>query len=297
MLKEKIESYIQSVDAEFGISIKHFPSQEEVHINADTLFQTASVVKVPILAVLYELIHTGEINPSERVVLQREDRVPGSGVFQEMDTGANPTIKDLATMMIIVSDNMATDKLLQIIGKIRVENRIHELGYTNCFTKQSIWELLSLCAGIQPAVYSDQLFDEIIERLIVGNYDLNGSVFLESKENNVCTAREMNRLMERIALGEFHSKECSEDICAILLRQQYQQRIPGRLPRGIKAANKTGSLGAVYNDTGIVYMPDNKGKYIITVFSKGSSLEYKGDDPIAKISLMAYEHFLEGCPE
>lgn len=293
LLKEKIETYLSGVDATFGISIKHLQSGEEVHLQADRFFQMASVVKVPILAALYEAAHKGEIDLTERILLKREDRVPGSGVFQEMDANFEPTIKDLAMMMIIVSDNMATDKLLTMVEAETVQNTMRELGMEQIFVKHSIWELLSLSAGISPTVYSDELFEEIINRLIDGHYDWGSTVFQEQTENNVSTTRDMNQLMEKIALGEIVSEQCSADIRDILLRQQYQQRIPGLLPRGTKVANKTGSLGTVFNDTGIVYLPDGYGEFVITVFSVGETLDYEGNEPIARIAKIAYDHFME----
>lgn len=295
MLKEKIESYISGIDATFGISIKHLGTNEEVHIQGDRYFQTASVVKVPILAALYDAVYKGRIDITERIMLQREDRVPGSGVFQEMDTGISPTIKDLAMMMIIVSDNMATDKLLTMVDSQTVQDYMRTIGLEHIHVKHSIWELLSLCAGIVPTEYDDEMFDRIINTLIAGHYDRESIVFQEITENNVSTTRDMNRLLEKIALGDIFSEACSADIRDILLRQQYTQRIPGLLPRGTKVANKTGSLGTVYNDTGIVYLPDQKGEFVITVFSVGATLDYEGNEPIARIAKIAFDYFLEGA--
>ncbi|KQL36895.1 serine hydrolase [Psychrobacillus sp. FJAT-21963] len=292
-LQQKIESYIENIDATFGIYIKHLGTNEEVNIQENQLFQMASVCKVPILATLYEKVYKGEIDLQERIKLVEEDYVPGSGVFQEMDYGVQPTIKDLATMMIIVSDNLATDKVLSIVGGAdRVQDRMHQLGLSNIYTKHTIWELLSLSVGIPSQPYSFELFDEIIRRLIEGEYDWESIVFQDSTENNVSSAKDMSLLLEKIALGEFVSEECSSDIREILFKQHFQQRIGGLLPRNKKVANKTGSLGTMFNDTGIVYLPEDKGEFVITVYSAGSSLEYKGDEPIARISEIAYQHFM-----
>lgn len=293
-LQQKIESYIDNIDATFGIYIKHLGTNEEVNIKEHQLFQMASVVKVPILVTLYEKVYKGEIDLHERIMLEEEDYVPGSGVFQEMEYRIEPTIKDLATMMIIVSDNLATDKVLSILGGThQVEDKMHQLGLSNIYMKHTIWELLSLSAGIPSQPYSLKLFDEIIRRLIDGEYDWNSIVFQESTENNVSSAKDMSLLLEKIALGDFVSEECSREIREILFKQHFQQRIGGLLPRNKKVANKTGSLGTMFNDTGIVYLPDNKGEFVITVYSVGNTLEYKGDEPIARIAEIAYQHFIK----
>ena len=292
-LQQKIESYIDNIDATFGIYIKHLGTNEEANIKENELFQMASVVKVPVLVTLYEKVYKGEIDLDERIKLVEEDYVPGSGIFQEMKHGIEPTIKDLATMMIIVSDNLATDKVLSILGgTLQVEQKMHQLGLSNIYMKHTIWELLSLSAGIPSQPYSLQLFDEIIRRLIDDEYDWNSIVFQDSTENNVSSAKDMSLLLEKIALGDIVSKECSEEIREILFKQHFQQRIGGLLPRNKKVANKTGSLGTMFNDTGIVYLPDHKGEFVITVYSVGNSLEYKGDEPIARIAEIAYQHFM-----
>ena len=293
-LQQKIEEYINEVDASFGISIKHLQTREEANIQGDRLFQTASVVKVPILATLFDLAQKGEIDLNERIKMLAEDHVPGSGVFKAMDSGIEPTIKDLAAMMIIVSDNQATDKLLNLVGGAdAVEEKMQSIGLENIHIKHSIWELLSLSAGKSPHPYSIELAEEVIQDLEEGNYDWESIVFQESTESNTSTPKDMTALMEKIALGDFVSKACSSAIYEILLKQQYQQRIGGLLPRNTKVANKTGSLGTLFNDTGIVHLPNNKGAFVITVYSIGSSLDYKGDEPIARISQMAYEHFVD----
>lgn len=292
-LQQKIEKYISEIDAFFGISIRHLETQEEVHIQGDRLFQTASVVKVPILATLYDLAERGEIVLTQRIKMLEEDYVPGSGVFKAMDSGIEPTIKDLATMMIIVSDNQATDKLLNLVGgAAAVQEKMQSIGLENIHIKHSIWELLSLSAGKSPQPHTKEIAEEVIRGLEEGKYDWESIVFQESTENNTSSPKAMTSLMEKIAMGDFVSRECSAAIHEILLKQQYQQRIGGLLPRNTTVANKTGSLGTLFNDTGIVQLPNDKGAFVITVYSIGGSLDYKGDEPIARISRMAYEYFV-----
>lgn len=292
-LQQKIESYIDTVDATFGVYIKNLQTLEEVSINSDRLFQMASVFKVPILATLYDLIHKGEIDEHQRIKILEEDRVPGSGVIQEMESGVELTIKDLATLMIIVSDNLATDKLLHMIGAKNVENKMRDTGINDIHIEHSCWDLLRLSAGLPEQPYSEDAFNEIIHRLIVGEIDWDSIVFKEDTRNNVSTPKGMCLLLEKIARNEFVSEACSEDILNIMFRQQYTQRIGGSLPRGTKVASKTGSLGSMFNDAGIVYLPDDKGSFVITVFSIGDSLDYRGNEPIAKIAQMAYESFVK----
>lgn len=292
-LQKEIESYIDTVEATFGVYIKNLQTQEEVNINSDRLFQMASVFKVPILATLYDLIHKGEIDEHQRVKILEKDLVPGSGVIQEMEPGVELTIKDLATLMIIVSDNLATDKLLHMIGAKNVEQNMRDIGINDIHIEHSCWDLLRLSAGVPEQPYSKEAFNNIIQRLIMGDYDWDSIVFKEDTRNNVSTPKGMCLLLEKIAKNEFVSEACSEDIRHIMFKQQYKQRIGGLLPRGTKVASKTGSLGTMFNDAGIIYLPDDQGCFVMTVYSIGDSLDYQGNEPIAKIARMVFEHFVK----
>src|SRR4051794_34301562 len=111
-MQEQIEGILQTVSGTFGVAIKHLQTGQEVAINGQRRFQLASVFKLPILATLFKEVEENHITLSDRVKLTKQERVPGSGVLKELDEGTDLSIKDLAVLMIIFSDNMATDKLL-----------------------------------------------------------------------------------------------------------------------------------------------------------------------------------------
>lgn len=292
-LQDKIEQYIETVEADFGIHIKHLETNEEVHIESSRLFQMASVVKVPILATLYKLVEEGKVQLDERITIQEKDSVGGSGVFKEMNFGIEPTVKDLATMMIIVSDNLATDAILKITSVESIEAFMRELGLKDIYVKHTIWELFCLCVGFTPEPYSKEFFAKVQDRLTNTELDKDSIVYTDNTENNVGSAKAMSQLIEQIVLGEVVSKERSKEIHDIMLKQQYKQRIGGKLPKEAVVASKTGSLGTIVNDSGVVYLPENNGTYIITVFSDGKTLDYNGNEVIANISQIACDHFMK----
>lgn len=292
LLQEKIEEILKSTEGKFGISMKHLESGEEVNINENDQFQMASVFKVPILLTLFDQIHKGKIDLGDRITITKEDHVPGSGVFQEMDPGVSVTIKDLATMMIIVSDNLATDILYRMLGKETIQKTMTELGLEKTTIAHSCWELLCLTVGMETVPYSEDNLKELTARLYSDeDYD-SSYVLQEDKENNVCTPKEMTRLFELLANGEFVSEKCSNEVIDVMLRQQLSQRIPGRLPFGTKVAHKTGTIASAANDAGIVYLPDSKGTLIISVFSVGNSRTYIATEVISRISEIAFNHFV-----
>src|SRR5699024_8162268 len=119
---------------------------------------------------------------------------PGSGVIQEMDPGIEVTIKDLATMMIIVSDNLATDKLYHMLGKESIAKTMHTFGLDNIHVHHSCWELLSLAVGIKPNPYSESEFEKLTERLYSDQEEYRDDiVFKVDEANNLCTPKDMTR--------------------------------------------------------------------------------------------------------
>lgn len=290
-LQQQIEDYIKTVDADFGIHIKNLRTNEEVNINSDRLFQMASVFKVPILATLYDLVHQGKIDDTKRIKFSEDDLVPGSGVIQELAPGVELTIRDIATLMIIVSDNLATDKILELIGVDTVENKMREVGIENIHIAHPCWDLLRLVAGVSERPQNRQSYNEIVDAFKTNETD--PIIFSEEVKNNLSTPRDMSALVEKIAKNEFVSQAVCEDIRDIMHRQQYKQRIGGLLPPHTEVASKTGSIATMFNDTGIVYLPDGKGEYVMTAFTAGNQEGYQGNEPIAKISRMAYDSFVK----
>lgn len=290
-MQKQIEEILQTASGTFGVAIKHLQTGEEVVVNGQRLFQLASVFKLPILAALFNEVEKGRLALSDRIELTLKDRVPGSGVLKELDAGTNISVKDLAMLMIIISDNSATDKLLQLIGKETVQSFMKELGLEKIFVCHSCWELLALSVGKQPVPYSEEAYDEITSLLDQGKFDGDSLVFQESEQNNVATVTDLNQLLEKILLRQGVSEFSANGILEILLKQQLNQRIPFLLPSFAKVAHKTGTVGGTVNDSGIIYLPNDRGELLISALSGGNASVHEGAHTIAKIAEAAYSHF------
>lgn len=291
ILQKSLENILKQDAKHFGVYIKHIETGEEAGINQHSLFQTASSFKVPILAKTFDEVEKGKINLHDRIQLREEDLVPGSGVFKEFTPGVEVTIHDLITMMIIVSDNMATDKVLKIVGIKNVQDFMTELHLDNIYIYHSCWELLCLCAGIQPQPYTADFYQEF-KRKLDGEADPASVIFQDDIHNNVATPADMGRLLEMIATGELVSKQASKAMFTILTKQQFTQRIPKLLPPETIAGNKTGTIGSVVNDVGIINLPNNKGTIVIAIFSKNNKSEAEGSSQIAELSKVAFDWFM-----
>ena len=146
-----IESAVSAVQARVGYATKHLETGRELGLRADEVFFLASTFKVPLLVALNKLVDAGRIDPNQRVELTDADRVPGSSVLKELAAGLNPTVHDLATLMIIVSDNTATDPVYGLVGKDFLHSTLDELGLTNTRIPMTIRELLYSICGMDPA--------------------------------------------------------------------------------------------------------------------------------------------------
>jgi beta-lactamase class A len=123
-LQSSIEKITRSVNAKWGIFIKCIETGEEITIMPMETMDTMSVIKIPLMAEVFRQIDAGKFALSDRVTLKESDKRPGTGVIRSLDEGAVLTIKDLITLMIIVSDNSATDMLFEKVGGIEPVNKL-----------------------------------------------------------------------------------------------------------------------------------------------------------------------------
>jgi beta-lactamase class A len=110
-------------DGQLGIAATNMQTGEQVLVNADQVFPTASVIKIAVLAELFEQVDEGKLKLDERLPMQASDIVGGSGVLKELLPGLQPTLTDIAMLMVILSDNTATNMLIDRVGGCEVINR------------------------------------------------------------------------------------------------------------------------------------------------------------------------------
>ena len=116
LLKHSLERISQSVSADWGIYVKSLDTGEEIAINADKVMDTMSVIKVPLLVDAYRQVDSGKLNPAERITMTTADKRFGTGVLRTLNDGLNLSLHDAFTLMIIQSDNTATDMVFSKAG-------------------------------------------------------------------------------------------------------------------------------------------------------------------------------------
>jgi beta-lactamase class A len=256
-LRDTVEAILGSAPATFGIAACHLSRSETILINEHEVFPSASVIKVPILVEIMFQRDEGRLSLDETFSLRESDKVAGSGVLRDLHEGLELTLRDLAVLMIIVSDNTATNMIIDRIGMDAVNERMRGLGLTSVTLARKMYDW---------------------EQQKLGN-------------ENLISAHEMMLLLRWIAEGRISSKSTSEEIIEIMARQQYRDRIPLLLPEDIRVANKTGSIARVTHDVGVVYTPD--GPYVLCALARDVDEVFRAERAIAEVSRALYDHFTQ----
>lgn len=258
-LAERIRTIISDANIDAGVAVWHIESDTKLDVCGDAPFPMASAFKIPILATACKQLAAGAISLDARVPLADEDKSMGSGILPYFERGLQPTVRDLLTLMIIISDNTATDIMVDYLGGAAVvEGYMHELGLKEIFFKLNCKDLLR--HAFPPAV-ADLPREELVKWTTENDILRDGLCFSKGPENNVSTANAMNELLHLM-----HRDLFPPDLRAlafdILGKQQFNVRLSRFLPLGTKVAHKTGTIGGIRNDCGIIQISDSN--HVIT---------------------------------
>ena len=269
-LQENIERITRSVNAQWGIYVKVLETGEEMAINADRQMDTMSTIKIPLMVEAFHQIEAGKFSLTDRVILTEAMKRPGTGVLRSLDAGAQITIKDTLTLMNIISDNSATDILFEKVGGPGAVNaRLEKEGYkhTRATTPSSGW-----FAALRAAKSAADFHRE------------------GKSPYGLSSAREMGRMLERIAKGEAVSKAASGQMMTMLRGQIYTSRLP-KYVTGFRVAHKTGDfLPYIGNDVGVFESP--KRNIVVCVFTANHfGVAAQLEDAIARIGELIANHY------
>ena len=270
LLRDNIERIARSLNAKWGIYLKCLETGEQISIDADVQMDTMSVIKIPLMVEAFRQIEAGKFKLNDRVTLRNDDKRPGTGVIRSLDEGASFTIHDLLTLMIIVSDNTATDLLFRQVGGIDAVNALlkdYNLTRTRATAPAKAW------------------FDAL-------RAAPSAEAFYRKREHpfGLSSAKDIGQLLERIKLGQAVSKQACEQMLAIMRGQVYRTRLP-KYVNDFVIPHKTGDfLPYIGNDVGIFESPTRN--IVVSVFTadhfgEGAALE----DAIGRIGERIADYF------
>ncbi|MER3427660.1 MAG: serine hydrolase [Pyrinomonas sp.] len=225
-LDQRIRAEISGFKGRVSLFAENIDTGKSYGFGADDRVRTASTIKVPIMVEVFARVAEGKAKWTDELILTEASKVSGSGILLELSDGLRLNLRDAVRLMIVVSDNTATNLLLDRITTDAVNDRMDSLG----------------------------LRQTRVLRKVGGGGESRAGAISENKRFGlgVSTPREMVMLLEKLERGEVISPEASREMIAIMKRQQYRDGIPRAL-RGVEVANKTGALDRLRSDVGIVY--------------------------------------------
>lgn len=232
--------------------------ENSIKIKPKVVFESASLVKIPIMVDVFKKINEGEIAGDKLVKLKQSHKVGGSGVLKDKPSGSTYKVEKLVELMIAESDNTATDMLIELTGMKSVEKTARELGMKNTTLQRKIYD-----------------FDQI-----------------DRGKDNLTTPEDMLAIFLELYQGDKIDTKTRGRMLNILKMQKNKKMIPRFLPVGVECAHKTGGLLGIRHDCGIVYPPDGD-PYILILMSKNVTDPAKAERKFALISKRIY-YFLNG---
>ncbi len=298
-LREQILSCISDPNVEFGIAVHHIESGEDTFINENAVFPTASVFKVPLMVEVFKQAKEGKFSLDDRLELRDCDKTLTTGVLLALQQGLMLTVHDLAMLMTIVSDNVATTMLMRLVGPENATATMHSLGLDSIWVNITVHEMFLHAFGIPDR--KDITLEELTEIAKKVQMDYGSRTFSRGPDNDVSSACDMTRLMTMIYRGEVVDRAACDEMLKILKEQQYNGRVPLYLP-WYTAAHKTGSMRGLRNDSGIIYCNEDS-HAAFTVFSfdptplplgeprRGVEREQLVDGIMGEIGLAIYKQY------
>jgi beta-lactamase class A len=275
-LQALLDAELPKIPARSGIWVKHLTTGEEGAVRADEVFNSASVIKIPVAIQALEMADMKRLELGRRLTLTAGDVRGGSGIFRYHDAGLQPTIRDVLLQMIITSDNTATDLSIAAVGGVASVNEwLTKAGYAG---------------GMKLTQTTGELFSKY--NVLTPTDDRNAKTNADRTYwLGELTPRATGRMLEAVENRALPSKEGAEELLRMMRAQQAGAR---RLPHfltGITVAHKTGDFPPVLaNDVGIVYA--KSGSIVVSFFLNEITGNYgEAEDHMGRITRQIVEYF------
>ncbi len=282
-----------------GVGIIHLESGTELMVHNDQHFPMASSYKIPIAVQLLKRVEAGEMSLDSMVTLTAKDIHPGSGTISQLldDPGVALSVLNLMELMMLISDNSATDLCMRLAGGPDAINSMMKKNDIDGVTvDRPTVALICNWLGIDLAAdenMSMQEFHQALEK--VSEADREKAAIAFSKDlRDQSTPEGMARLLQKIWKGELLNQENTALLLDIMYRcETGAARLKGVLPPGTRVAHKTGTIGRTTNDVGIIDLPGDAGHVVTVVFVKDADIPVsEREKAIAHIARSVYDYFL-----
>ena len=264
-IKEKISREFSSAQGTFALAFKDLQTGEEILINERETFHAASTMKTPVMIEVYKQAAAGKFALSDSVTIHQNFKSIADGseyiLDQESDSdqdlyklkGSKMDIYGLLYRMIIRSSNLATNMIIELAGAKNVNQTMRDIGAHDIQVLRGVEDIRAYEKGL----------------------------------NNTTNAYDQMLIYTALANGKIAGIESTRPMINILLKQEFNEVIPARLPKEVQVAHKTGSITGIQHDAGIVYLPDGR-KYVLVLLSKDLKDEKEGKAVMSRVSEMVY---------
>jgi beta-lactamase class A len=261
-LDGRVRAELAGFKGKVSLFAKNLDTGATYALDPDTPVRTASTIKVAIMVEAFARVAEGRAKWSDELVLADSKKVSGSGVLKDLSDGLRLTLRDAVTLMIVLSDNTATNLVLDAITADAVNARMAALGFKET---------------------------RVMRKVMGGGESQEGRIEANKRFGlGKSTPREMVLLLEKLERGEIVSPAVSKEMIELLKRQQYHEGI-GRALKGATIASKPGALDHLRSDVGIIYSP--RGRIAMAITCEDiPDIDWTNDNPayllMSRLSLL-----------
>ena len=258
LTREKTESRLREIAAQsrgaLGFAVVDLIGNEQFGLNQNSLFPQASAIKIPVLMEVYRQASLGKFSLKDSRRIQRSDMTPGSGILAELGDGTvQMSLYDLCVLMIVLSDNTATNILIDLVGMASVNETLSALGLQHTRLRRRMMDTNASARG----------------------------------DENLSTPGEAAQIMEILFRGEFVNRAVCDEILAILKKSK-TTGVSSVLPQGTEIASKPGSIGGVTTEWALVLLKNRP--YVVTVM-ENYGIGQDASTAIKDISRVVFDYF------
>lgn len=265
--RQKIFELLGSLEGKVALYVEDLETKELFTICPDEVHVACSLIKVPILALMLKSAEEGKVNLEDKIQIPPEKKVGGTGLISHLDSKVELTWKDIMKLMIIVSDNNATNAIIDLLGMEQINIFFNSVGLRSTDLQRKMMDIEAIKAG----------------------------------RNNYTTAADMGKLLGMAAKGSLVNQKISDTVLEIMSQQFYRSKLPALIPASapleekthplhgmVIVANKTGDLPKTEHDIGLFILPGGK-KYSIAMLTSHLASEQEGIACISNVSKVIYE--------
>jgi len=251
----------------FAVAFKDLATGQTLFWNEHEQFHAASTMKTPVMIEVFKQVAAGKFSLDDSIAIKNEFRSIADGSTYKLNAaddsqqamyqqdGMKLPLRELVRQMIIMSSNLATNMLMDMLSGTAITNTMRSLGAKD----------IQVLRGVE----DQKAFDKGL--------------------NNTTTAYDLMLIYEQLANGKVVSPAASKAMIEVLEDQVHNSILPARLPANVKVAHKTGSITGVHHDSGIIFLPDGR-KYVLVLLSKQLEDDAAATAAMANVSLLFYRY-------